>query len=599
MNGQSSFGLQPAIVVLKEGTDNSQGKGQLLTNISACTALSEIVQSTLGPRGMDKLMVVGGQATVSNDGATIMNLLDVVHPAARCLVDIAKSQDSEVGDGTTSVVVLAGSLLREVRPLIEEGVHPRIIIRSFRKATRWCMEKMAETQVPLPDDSPEGKTERLMRLAATSMNSKLIAPCKDHFSRMTVEAVEELGDDLSLDNIGIKQVLGGSLEDSCLIKGVAFQKTFSYAGFEQQRKQIEQPKILLLNIELEWQAEKDNAEIRLEDPTKYRELVEAEFEIIYDKLRKIQATGANVVLSKLPIGDLATQFFADHGIFGAGRVPEPDMKRLSRACGMRIITAVTDIIPEDDAAQASIGTCGTFEERQIGADRYNVFTDFVGEHKGARTATIILRGGADQFIRESERSLHDAIMVVRRAVLHPEVVAGGGAIEMMLSAHLRKRAAESSIPGKQRLLIETFAHALEAIPRNIAENAGFDSTKLLVQLRKVHNDAVKRDGPICWQGVSILNDGSVADMMEEHVWEPSLIKQNALRAATEAACVILSVDQTVTLPSNTQNINQTKSKSKDMKQKLKAAGVGNPIVAGASGAPGGGGVRHFQGRGGK
>lgn len=584
---QSQFGMQPAILVLREGTDNSQGKGQLLTNIAACVALSEVLQTTLGPRGMDKLIVTKGKPTVSNDGATIMSLLDVVHPAARCLVDIAQSQDQVIGDGTTSTVVLCGSFLRHCTPLVEEGVHPRLIIRAFNRAVRFCVARIRAAEVK---PEPHDLRERLERLAATAMNSKLIAPCKQQFARMTVDAVLSLIDParetnlLDMPLIGIKQILGGALQESQLVKGVAFKKTFSYAGHEQLKKVVERPRILCLTFELEWSAEKDNAEVRLTDPTRFREIVEAEYRIIYAKLERIVASGATVVLSSKSIGDLATQYFADHGVFCAGRVADEDMRRLCVCSEARALSAVTDI------AAAALGTkCGLFEERQIGAERFNFFTQFEG---ASRAVTFILRGGADQFIQESARSLNDAIMVVRRAVKAPAFVAGGGAAEMMLSAHLLRYA--KSIPGKEQVLLEAFAYALETIPRNICENAGFDATSVLNQLRAKHTLAA-RAGETCWFGVDINNDNSIVDCMEAHVWEPSLIRVNALQAAVEAATVVLSVDQTITLESNTQNINAANNKTAEMKQKLQASGMGG-AVGGAAGAPG---IRRFNGQGGK
>lgn len=588
----SPFGLQPAIVVLREGTDTSQGKGQLLTNINACVSLSEVLQTTLGPRGMDKLIVSQGKATVSNDGATIMSLLDVVHPAAKCLVDIARSQDSEIGDGTTSVVVLAGALLKACAPLVEEGMHPRLIIRAYQKCLRLCREAIAAAEKKVTD---AGELRPLLeRMAATAMNSKLIAPCKEQFSRMVVDAVLSLVDGtrssedqlLDMGMIGIKQVLGGALQESQLVRGVAFKKTFSYAGHEQLKKKIENPKIMLLNFELEWQAEKDNAEIRLSDPAKFREIVEAEYRIVYSKLDAIVASGASVVFSNKSIGDLATQYFADHGIFCAGRVADEDLRRLARCSGARIISAVTDINADVLGLR-----CGLFEEKQVGAERFNFLTEFSGSEDapaGGRACTFILRGGADQFIAESERSLHDALMVVRRAVKAPAVIAGGGSIEMMLSSQLYKYA--RTVPGKEQLAIEAFAKALEAIPRNLADNAGLDSTDILNKLRSAHA-AATREGRACWEGVDINTDCATLDCMAAFVWEPSLIRQNALASAVEAACVILSVDQTVKLQSDTQNINETRSKTREMKEKLEASGMQNQIM--------GAGMHRFQGAAGK
>ncbi|KAJ6633311.1 T-complex protein 1 subunit eta [Pseudolycoriella hygida] len=407
--------MQPQIVLFKEGTDTSQGKPQLISNINACQAVVDAVRTTLGPRGMDKLIVSGnsGKATISNDGATIMKLLDIVHPAAKTLVDIAKSQDAEVGDGTTSVVLLAGEFLKQVKPYVDEGVHPRIIIKAVRKSLSLCTEKIRSLAVKI-EKNADDKRELLKKCASTAMNSKLIHQQKEFFSTMVVEAVLMLDELLPLNMIGIKKVNGGALEDSMLVPGVAFKKTFSYAGFEMQPKTYKECKIALLNIELELKAERDNAEVRVDNVKEYQKVVDAEWTILYEKLEKIHESGANVVLSKLPIGDVATQYFADRDMFCAGRVPEEDLKRTMKACGGAVMTTVNDLKNE------VLGHCEIFEEVQIGGERFNIFKGC----PNATTCTMILRGGSDQFLEETERSLHDAIMIVRRTIQNDSIVAG-------------------------------------------------------------------------------------------------------------------------------------------------------------------------------
>ncbi|XP_068222841.1 T-complex protein 1 subunit eta [Palaemon carinicauda] len=523
--------MQPQIILLKEGTDSSQGKPQLISNINACAAVVDAIRTTLGPRGMDKLIVdAKGQATISNDGATILKQLDIVHPAAKTLVDIAKSQDAEVGDGTTTVVLLAGQFLHECKRLIEEGVHPHNIIRSFRKATRLAIEKINEISVKINKDDPKELRSILEKCAGTSMNSKLIHQQKDFFAKMVVDAVTSLDELLPLDMIGIKKVPGGSLEESLLIDGVAFKKTFSYAGFEMQPKNYNNPKIAMLNIELELKAERDNAEIRVNNVEEYQKIVDTEWNILYEKLDLIHKSGAKVVLSKLPIGDVATQYFADRDMFCAGRVVEEDLKRTMKACGGAIMSTAHDL---NDSV---LGTCETFEETQIGADRYNLFRGC----PQTKTCTIVLRGGAEQFLEETERSLHDAIMIVRRALRHDAVVAGGGAVELEISKHLREYS--RSIASKEQLFMAAFAKALEVIPRQLCDNAGFDSTTILNKLRARHAEP---DGK--WYGVNILGE-DITDNFTACVWEPALVKINALTAASEAACLILSVDETIKSP---------------------------------------------------
>ncbi|KAJ8268840.1 hypothetical protein COCON_G00114470 [Conger conger] len=494
------------VILLKEGTDTSQGVPQLVSNINACQVIAEAVRTTLGPRGMDKLIVDNrGKATISNDGATILKLLDVVHPAAKTLVDIAKSQDAEVGDGTTSVTLLAAEFLKQ------------------------AVKKIKEIAVTVKKDDKREQRMLLEKCATTALNSKLIAGQKEFFSGMVVDAVMMLDELLPLKMIGMKKVQGGGLEDSQLVAGVAFKKTFSYAGFEMQPKRYENLKIALLNIELELKAEKDNAEVRVNCVEDYQAIVDAEWNILYDKLEKIYNTGAKVVLSKLPIGDVATQYFADRDLFCAGRVQEEDLKRTMMACGGSIQTSVGSMT--DDV----LGRCALFEEVQVGGERYNFF-------KGcpkARTCTIILRGGAEQFMEETERSLHDAIMIVRRAIKNDSIVAGGGAIEMELSKYLRDYS--RTIPGKQQLLIGAYAKALEIIPRQLCDNAGFDATNILNKLRAKH-----AQGGV-WFGVDVNNE-DIADNFTACVWEPAVVRINALTAASEAACLILSVDETIKNP---------------------------------------------------
>ncbi|EDP45468.1 hypothetical protein MGL_0457 [Malassezia globosa CBS 7966] len=476
-NGGRLGMMQPPVILLKEGTDMSQGKGQLLSNIGACLSVVSCVASTLGPRGMDKMIVnERGEATISNDGATILKLLDIVHPAARTLVDIARAQDAEVGDGTTSVVLLTGEILKQCRPLIEEGVSPHVVAKGIMTASQLCVEETKKLAVRIDKTNEDEFYGLLLKCAGTAMSSKLIVSQRPFFAQMAVDAVLSLDrDDLNDKLIGIKQVPGGAMQDSRLIRGVAFKKTFSYAGFEQQPKKFVQPKILCLNVELELKAEKDNA---------------------------------------------------------GSRVPKEDMQRVVEAVGGSIQSTVSDIDPA-----RHLGTCGLFEECQIGGERFNIFT----ECTGARTATVILRGGAEQMIAEIERSLHDAIMIVKRAIKNNEVVAGGGAIEMELSKILRGHA--RTIHGKQQMILSAYAKALEIVPRQLADNAGFDATDLLNQLRMQHAKGHT------WDGVDISTEG-ISNNMDKFVWEPALIKINALASSAEAARLILSVDETIRAQQN-------------------------------------------------
>ena len=522
--------MQPQLVLLREGTDTSQGKAQLISNIGACVEIVDTVKTTLGPCGMDKLVNNGNGAQISNDGATVMNLLQIAHPAAKVLVDIARAQDNEVGDGTTSVVVIAGELLKEAKSRIEDGVAPQIIIKSYRRALVETHKILDDLLVPFSSQS-EDQPKLLQRCAETALNSKLICAEKVFFGKMAVDAVLALDSDLDISLIGIKKVTGGSMKESRLVDGVAFQKTFSYAGFEQQPKYFKDPTILLLNVELELKAEKDNAEIRIKDPKQYQSIVDAEWKIIYDKMAQCVDSGAKVILSRLPIGDLATQYFADRNIFCAGRVTTDDMTRVALATGGAVQSSTNQL------TDAVLGKCGVFEETQVGNERYNFFT---GCPK-SKTATILLRGGAQQFVEEAQRSLHDAICIVKRAIKTGSVVGGGGAIEMEISRRLRIMCRD--IYGKQQMVIAGFAKALEVIPRMLADNAGHDATDCLNKIRQKHHTATGDEG--IWYGVDIIT-GGICNTYERFIWEPSQVKRNALSSACEAACPILSIDETVT-----------------------------------------------------
>ncbi|KAL9186972.1 hypothetical protein ACHAXT_010692 [Thalassiosira profunda] len=528
-------GMRPGIILLREGTDTSQGKAQLISNINACQAVADAVRTTLGPRGMDKLVADGRKVTISNDGATIMRLLEVEHPAAKTLVDISMSQDAEVGDGTTSVVLLAVEILKQMKPFVEEGVHPQIIIRHIRSASAIAVKRVRDLAVSFDTDTPEGE-EMLLRTASTALNSKLIASHQDLFAPMIVDAVKSLSaaadglDDLR-GMIGIKKIPGGDVRQSFLVKGVAFKKTFSYAGFEQMTKKFANPKILLLNVELELKNEKENAEVRIEDPEEYQSIVDAEWQVIYDKLDNCVNSGANIVLSKLPIGDLATQYFGDRGLFCAGRVEDADLKRVAKATGATVQTSTNGIF------EGVLGTCESFEEKQVGDERFNIFLGC----PNSLTSTMVLRGGSEQFIAESERSIHDALMVVKRSLKSKSVVAGGGAVELEVAKHLREHALK--IEGKGQLIVGAFAKALEIVPRQLCDNAGFDSNDILSALRRKHTQ--DEDGK--WFGVDIEN-GDIADTFAAGIWEPSDNKSNSLASAAEAAGVILSIDETVINP---------------------------------------------------
>ncbi len=546
--------LNQPILVLKKGTENLQGKEEIISNIEACGAIVEIIRTTLGPRGMDK-MIIGdnGSTTISNDGATIIKLLNIEHPAAKSLADVAKSQDNEIGDGTTSVMIFAGELLKEAKQFIEDGMSPQIIINGYWKGLQAARKRLEECAITINDKSEEEKRNLLLKCAETSLNSKLIANYKEFFSKMIVDAVEKLEGFKDKDLIGIKHVTGGSITDSFLVDGVAFKKSFSYAGFEQQPKKFENAKIIILNVELELKSEKENSELRISNPDDFQSFVDAEWKIINKKLENILNSGANVVLSKLPIGDLATQYFADRNVFCAGRVSAEDIERVAKATGASLLQTCNDI------TEKSLGTCGIFEEKQIGAERFNLFQ----QCPNSKTATIIIRGGAEQFIEEAERSMNDAIMIVRRASKAASIVAGGGAIEMELSKYVREEGMK--ISGKEQIVVLGFAKALEIIPKTLAQNSALDAIEIMNKLRQKH---FREDD--CKFGVNCF-DGGIIDTYVNYVWEPTMLKENILNSATEAACTIISVDQTVKNPKSEQAIQDQKKRQMQRANKLKAA----------------------------
>lgn len=526
----------PTIVVLKEGTDKSQGKAQIISNINACLSIQDILKPTLGPLGSDILLSDQNNKTIiTNDGATILKSLDIVHPACQTLVDISKSQDMEIGDGTTTVTLLACELMKESKQFLEEGINSNLIMKSYNMALKKAVELIKtelSVKIDTSNENEEALRDLLEKCAKTAMSSKLINNNSKFFVNMCVDAILTLDrQHLDLNNVGIKKVSGGSMEDSLFVKGVAFAKTFSYAGFEQQPKYFENPKILSLNLELELKAERDNAEVRIEKVEEYQKIVDAEWKLIHDKLELIKNTGANIVLSKLPIGDLATQYFADNGIFCSGRVAPEDLNRVIKAVGGSIQTSVSDLKEEH------LGTCGVFEEKQIGNERYNLFT----ECTNTKTCTLVLRGGANQVIEEVARSLNDALMIVKRSLQLNSIVIGGGAIEMAISKRLRDYA--KTIKGKQQLMINAFAKALEIIPRQLCENAGLDSVELLNKLRMSHSVNQGKENAFVGINFQIEN---IADNYESFIWEPMSNKINSLQSAVEACNLILSIDETIT-----------------------------------------------------
>jgi len=526
MTAAAGMRLGPRVAVLKEGSDKKQGVDHVAANAAACKALADIVATTLGPRGNDLLLVVNDKPMITNDGATILETLNVTHPAAKLLVEMSQSQDKIVGDGTTSVVLLASEAFSNLAALLCSLNPPHSVVSVLKKCNQYCEQVINETSIDISNDLET----YMLKTASTALSSKLIAGDSKKFGQIAVDAVKIIGKNSTLQSIGIKTQKGGSVDDSMLIEGFAIPKCFAYAGAKSQPYEFKNPNVALLKIELELKAERVNAEVRINTAEEYQNVVDAEWKILFDKCAKIAESGANVVLSSLPIGDVATQFFADRGIYCGGRVAEEDMTRGMKSLGGSIQTSL-------DNLKNNFGTCESFEEIQVGDQRYNIFKG----SKKAKSCTIILRGGNDFYIEETRRSLHDALKVVQRAFEHPHVVPGGGSIELTLSSRLREWA-NKEFKGKQLIFAEEIARSFEIIPLTLAKNCGYDQLDTLSKLRALHNQGKHN------YGVSITDSEGIADNLENGILEPTDLTRNKLYATFESILMLLLVDKTVQAP---------------------------------------------------
>lgn len=506
--------------------DTREGKSQLQSNINCWKGISDYISSTLGPYGLDKMFVHRGGILITNDGATILKRMNYSNPAAKLLLSISENQDEEVGDGTTSVVLLASELLQKLKQLLCAEFDNTIILETLEELKECCLDTLKGLVIKFDENV-------LLKVAETALNSKLLAYEKNRFARMLVDLfrpsfdIAEKMSNCEIDgsakevNLAIKKIPGGSVKDSLLLNGVAFEKCFTYAGFEQQPKYIENPKVVCLNIELEWKAERDNAEVKITGVEEYQKVVDAEWLSIKRKLDKIVKSGANVVLSKLPVGDLATQYFAKHNVFCSGRVENEDLKRVSTLCKCLISSSISNI---------HVGGCDIFEEKQIGKFRFNFF-----RNSKCWANTIILRGPGLTMLDEMERSLNDAIMVVKKCAISNEIVCGGGSVEMELSRVLKVKAGDF---GNKKLFVSTcVAQAFEIIPFTLAFNFRLDPIVVLQKLRKSHLKGDK------FTGVNLSDN--LADMREKSVYEPLSVKENMIKAAFSAVKSLIAVDATI------------------------------------------------------
>jgi thermosome len=515
------------ILILKEGTERKTGKDAQKNNIAAAIAVAEAVRTTLGPKGMDKMLVDSlGDVTITNDGATILETIDVEHPAAKMIVEVAKTQDDKVGDGTTTSVVIAGELLNFAQELMEQSVHPTIIFRGYRKAlvkSKEILKKLA-TSIDINDK------EILKQVAETSMNSKLIGGVKSHFSQIAVDAVslirEMRGDHIiiDLDQIQIIKKEGKSLLDTKIIDGIIVDKEVVHPMMP---KSIKDANIALINSSLEIEKTEFDAEIRVQTPDQINQFLEEEANMLRKKVNKLKSIGVNVVFCQKGVDDKAQNFLAQNDIITVRRVKKSDMEKLARATNAKIVNNLFEISTND------LGKAGKVEEKKIGED--NMI--FVSECADPKAVSILIRAGIEHVVDEAERMINDALHVVKAAMENPYVLAGGGASEIELAKRLRTFA--SSIGGREQLAIEIYANALESIPKTLVENAGYNPVDLLVELRSKH----ETDSGVHF-GINI--DAGIPDnMMSLGVIEPLSVLSQAIQSATEVSSMILKIDDVI------------------------------------------------------
>ena len=515
------------VLILKEGTTRSRGKEAQKNNIMAARVIGEVLKTTLGPRGMDKMLIDSlGDITITNDGAAILDEIEVEHPAAKMMVEIAKTQDDMVGDGTTTSVVLAGELLKKAEELLDQNIHPTILVSGYRKAAQKAIETINKISIPVNIED----RETLRKVALTSMASKAVGPAKEHLAEIAIDAVKQItekrGDRLvaDIDNIQIIKKTGKSLFESQLVRGLIIDKEVVHSGMP---KKIENAKIALLDCPLEIEKTEFSAEIRIRDPTQMKSFLDQETKMLKEMVDKIKASGANVVFCQKGIDDMAQHFLAKEGILAARRVKQSDMEKLARATGGRIVTDL------DDLSLRDLGEAGMVEERKIGEDKMI----FVEKCKDPRSVAVLLRAGLERMVDEAERAMTDALSVVSDVIETNKIVAGGGAVEVEIAKELRDYA--TKVGGREQLAIEAFADAIEVIPRTLAENAGLEPIDIIVELRSTHE---KIDGK--YMGVNVFN-GKVEDMNANGIVEPSIVKEQAVKSAAESSSMILRIDDVI------------------------------------------------------
>ena len=522
---QGSAGGMP-VLILKEGATQTKGRDAQKNNITAAKLIAEVIRTSLGPRGMDKMLVdTLGDVTITNDGATILKEIDVQHPAAKMMVEISKATDNEVGDGTSSVVILAGALIEKAEELIGKDVHPTIIVDGYRKSAIKAIEILNS----MGQKIRENDKEDLIKVARTSMQTKLVSRESDQIAELVVSAclqVSEKSDSLSkvdIDDIKVEKKAGGSLHDTKLIKGIVLDKEVVHGGMP---KKVEKAKIALLNSALEIEKTEFDAKINISSPDQMNLFLEEENKMLKNMVGKITATGANVVICQKGIDDIAQHYLAKAEVLTVRRVKESDMAKLARATGARVVSNLDDLTAKD------LGYADLVEERKIETDKWV----FVEGAKHPKAVTILIRGGSQRVVDEAERSVHDALMVTKDVLERPVIVAGGGAPEAYAAAKLREWV--STLSGREQLAAEKFAESLEVIPLTLAENAGMDPIDTITDLRSKQSKGSK------WTGIDVRN-GKIADISKLEIFEPLVVKEQIIKSATEVASMILRIDDVI------------------------------------------------------
>ena len=516
------------VLVLKESALQQKGKDAQKNNITAAKLVAELVKTSLGPRGLDKMLVDSlGDVTITNDGATILKEIDAQHPAAKMMVEVSKTIDTEVGDGTTSSVVIAGSMLEKAEKLLEKNIHSTVIIDGYQNAAEKALKLLKGLAKKIQADDHESLT----KIAKTSMQSKLISEDSVGLSKLVVDSILKIahkdGENYSvdLDNLKVEKKSGGSIDDTTLIKGIVLDKEIVHSGMPTK---IEKAKIALVNTALEVEKTEMSAEIRISDPTQMQMFLEEENRMLKDMVEKLHQVGANVLICQKGIDDIAQHFLAKHGILAVRRVKESDMTKLTKATGGRITTNLDDITAND------LGSADIVKQKKVESDKWV----FIEGCRNPHSVTVLIRGGSQRVVDEVDRSIHDALMVVKDVIETPSIVAGGGSPEAYLASQLKEWA--DTFDGREQLAIKQYAESLEAIPLTIAENAGMDPIDTIISLR------AKQSGGKKSIGIN-AKEGKIGDMYSLDIVEPLVVKEQIIKSATETACMILRIDDVISI----------------------------------------------------